>query len=102
MGATPVDLFFSDIPFHESIADRVRDVDYVGTIIPIISAEDLILLKAAFDRGKDWVDIEIIFKVQGPELDSEYLRQWLGEFFRPEDEQFRKVEDHIRAHVGGK
>lgn len=95
----PVDLFFSDLPFHESIAQRVRSVEYVGdTTIPVISGEDLILLKTAFNRPKDWVDIESIFKVQGPRLDAGYLRGWLPELFGS-DERIQRIEGYITAHV---
>ena len=96
-GHIPLDLFFSDIPFHESVAARTREVDFIGTKIPIVSAEDLIILKAAYNRGKDWVDIENMFKVQGPALDEEYLRRWLDEFFGSEDERVRKIESYMRA-----
>lgn len=96
-GATPVDLFFSDIPFHESIAARAREVDYVGTRIRVISAEDLIICKAAYDRGKDWLDIENIFKVRGQYLDQGYLTRWLGEFFESEDERVRRIEGYMSA-----
>ena len=96
-GHIPVDLFFSDIPFHESIAARTKEVDFMGTKIPIISAEDLIILKSAYDRGKDWIDIENMFKVQGPTLDEGYMTQWLGKFFDSEDERVRKIEGFIRA-----
>jgi len=92
----PVDLFFADIPFHESIAARSREVEFAGTKIPIISAEDLIICKAAHNRGKDWPDIENIFRVQGMNLDFGYLRHWLDEFFPPDNERIGKIERHIR------
>ncbi len=98
--ATPIDLFFSDIPFHESVAARSREVDYVGAKIPIISAEDLIICKAAFNRSRDWPDIENIFKVQGQNLDLGYLRYWLDEFFPPEDERIGKIEEYMSDYGG--
>ncbi len=94
----PVDLFFSDIPFHESIAVRCKEVDFVGTKIPIISAEDLIICKSAFNRSKDWPDIENIFKVQGHNLDQGYLRHWVNEFFTEEDERVGKIEGYINNY----
>ena len=97
-GETPVDLFFSDLPFHEAIAARTREVDYVGTRIPVISAEDLIVCKAAYNRGQDWVDIENIVKVHGQRLDQGYLRHWLGTLFPPDDERVRKIEGYIAEY----
>jgi hypothetical protein len=97
---TGVDLFMADIPFHDSIAERSRTVRYEGTDLPIISAEDLIILKAAFNRTKDWVDIENIFQVQQRVLDSAYIRRWLSEFYLPPDDlPLRRVEDFLQ-HYG--
>ena len=67
---TGIDLFFADIPFHASVAARSHDVDYMGTKLPIISAEDLVILKAAFNRPKDWIDIENMFAIQRSALDA--------------------------------
>lgn len=100
-GAIPVDLFFSEIPFHDSVATRARQVDFAGTRISILSAEDLIICKAAYNRPKDWVDIENIFRVQQERLDIAYLRRWFDEFFQPEDEQCVKIEAYIRDYGSG-
>jgi predicted nucleotidyltransferase len=87
----PIDLFFTDTPFHDSLATRTREVDYVGTTIPIISAEDLIVCKALFNRSKDWPDIESIVKEQDS-LDTDYLHYWLNEFTEPGDERISKLD----------
>ena len=98
-GVTPVDLFFSELPFHESLMVRIRDVDYAGVRIQVISAEDLIICKTAYNRGKDWADIENIFRVAGPDIALEYLRYWLDDFFPPEDERIRKIETYISIYA---
>lgn len=97
-GQIPVDLFFSDIPYHDSLAARARDVDFIGTRIKVLSAEDLILCKAAFNRPKDWIDIENIFRIQQHKLDAEYLRYWLDEFFDETSEQTQQIEHFIRRY----
>lgn len=95
-GDLPVDLFFANTPFHEAMATRTREVDYMGSIIPVISAEDLIVCKALFNRPKDWLDIENVFKVRQP-LDADYIRRWLAEFREPDDERLRRIEGFIRS-----
>ncbi|MBI3967179.1 MAG: nucleotidyl transferase AbiEii/AbiGii toxin family protein [Chloroflexi bacterium] len=95
-GEVPVDLYLANLPFHAAMATRVRTVDYVGTSIPVISAEDLIICKAAFDRPKDWADIDAIMKVQRSDLDETYLERWLSELFDPGDEQLRRIEAYLR------
>jgi len=94
-GALPVDLFFANTPFHEAMATRTREMDYAGTPMPVISAEDLIVCKALFNRGKDWVDIENIFTVQR-QMDTHYIQRWLREFCEPDDDRISRIEGYIR------
>lgn len=96
---TGIDLFFADTPFNDSIAQRTREVDYVGIKLPIISAEDLIILKAAFNRPKDWIDIEAMFEIYPRELDATYLRRWLSEFYTPPDDApLKRIEGFLRTY----
>ena len=98
---TPVDLFFSNSAFHDAMARRARPVDYVGTTIPVLSSEDLIICKAAFNRPRDWADIEDIFKIQGSQLDGAYLTRWLDEFYEPQDEPVQRIDAFLRAYGRG-
>jgi hypothetical protein len=61
----------------------------------VITAEDLIICKALFNRPRDWIDIEDIFRVQ-PHLDAAYLRRWLSEFSAPEDARTLRIESLIQ------
>lgn len=54
---TPLDLFFAADAFHLDVAERCRRVPFGGREISVLSAEDLAVFKAMFDRPKDWVDI---------------------------------------------
>ena len=68
---TPVDLFFNTDEFHEEAARRTQTVTFFGTAIPVLSALDLAVFKALFDRTKDWADIEAMFAART--LDFEAL-----------------------------
>jgi hypothetical protein len=57
---TPVDVFFAIHRFHRHAASHIEEVPFAGTTIPILSATDLTVFKAFFDRTKDWADIEAI------------------------------------------
>ena len=97
----PVDLFFSNSDFHDSMATRAKMVTYRGSLLPVLSAEDLIICKAAFNRPKDWIDIEAIFKVHDGALDAIYLRRWLCEFNQPpDDEPLQRIEAFSRQYGG--
>ena len=75
---TPIDLFFSYDVLHESSLQRRRRVDFYGDFIHILSGEDLILYKAAFDREKDWSDIAGMIYASPQRLDFDYVRRFLG------------------------
>ncbi len=75
---TPLDLFFSYDPLHDSSMERRRRVDFGGDEIHVLSAEDLMIYKIVFDREKDWRDLaEVVFATDG-ELDLDYVRHWIG------------------------
>jgi hypothetical protein len=87
--ATPLDLFFAYDPLHRSSMERRRKVDFYGDPIHILSAEDLIVYKATFDRAKDWSDIAgMIFACLEP-IDFDYVRSWLE---RIDDDERRRVD----------
>lgn len=44
--------------------------------MPILSTEDLVVLKPLFNRHKDIVDIERIMKTSTKALDHAYIRRW--------------------------
>ena len=94
---THVDLFFMDTAFHQSLAGRVGGVDFGGTEIPIISAEDLVVCKSLFNRPHDWTDIAKVVAIQGEHLDKGYVDRWLQFFVGASD----PVLDHFRQIAAG-
>lgn len=73
---TPIDLFFSHDPIHAAMRESVRRVPFGEARIPILAPEHLLVCKAAFDRPKDWLDIEqMLLLADG--LDREEARAWL-------------------------
>lgn len=92
---TRVDLFFADTEFHNSMAGRVSKVPYRGEQIPILSAEDLIICKTLFNRGKDWQDIDGVFRQNPSPLDTEYILGWLEKFLGEDDSRIFKMKTVI-------
>lgn len=93
---TYVDLFFMDTAFHESLATRTGDVAFGDESIAVISAEDLVVCKALFNRPHDWVDIQRIATIQGGGLDRSYVDRWLRYFVGGTDailDRFRELRD---------
>jgi hypothetical protein len=89
---TPVDLFFSYDPFHEAMGEARRRVPFGEDRIPILSPEHLIVCKAAFDRPKDWLDIEQVL-VGAPELDRGEIRDWTARITGTDSEAMRRIEE---------
>lgn len=95
-----VDLFFINHRFHRECASRVREVPFGDDRIMILSAEDLLLFKIAFNRRKDWLDIEqVLFSMAGS-LDLNYLRKWCRTFFDSADARNVDLESTIERILG--
>ncbi len=94
-GHTRLDLFFSVSDFHKSVAERVETVEYQETKIPILSAEDIVVFKAVFDRSQDWADIEAIAKVKAGELDTAYMTGWLAKIIGAGDSRIERLQKAI-------
>jgi hypothetical protein len=79
-GITPVDLFLSVLPFHDHVADHVRQVPFEGRSIPVLSCTALVVFKAMFDRTQDWADIEAMVEARSfdPDEASHWIRDMLG------------------------
>jgi hypothetical protein len=79
---TPIDLFFSVLPFHEQVASEVRQVSFEDRSIPVLDCAALAVFKAMFGRPQDWVDIESM--VQARSLDLAQASRWLKEMAGPD------------------
>lgn len=91
-GRNPVDLFFAYDPFHQAMRGSVRTVEFGDTSIPILAPEHLLVCKAAFDRPKDWIDIEQIL-VGSDLIDEDETARWLALLLGAEDERVARVSD---------
>jgi hypothetical protein len=74
---TPIDLFFSVLPFHDDVERNIRHVSFGERTIPVLSCTGLVVFKAMFDRPRDWVDIEAMVEARAVDLDE--ARRWVVE-----------------------
>jgi hypothetical protein len=91
---TPIDLFFPQHDLHESVRGRVVQVPLAESTIPILSATDLAIFKALFDRPKDWVDISEMLAYG--EVDVPVVRSWLVRMVGAKDRRVAKWDEHSR------
>jgi len=87
---TPVDLFFSVIPFHDDVARSVRQVPFGDRTIPVLSCTALAVFKAMFDRPQDWVDIEAM--VEAGSIDIDEARRWTVEMVGGDDARAARLD----------
>lgn len=69
-----LDLLKADNDYLKTVIERRIEIDYEGTVIPIISIEDLIVIKLASFRKQDQVDIENLIQ-SGAAIDWGYLEK---------------------------
>ena len=95
---TAVDLFFADLPFHESCSARAVRVPFGDIWMNVLTAEDLVVCKVMFDRGKDWLDVEQVLYTRGSAFDTGYVVRWLEEMLGVANERIRRF-DALAATV---
>ncbi len=79
--ATPLDLFFSVLPFHDAVQRNVRHVAFGDRTIPVLDCTALAIFKTLFGRPRDWVDIEAMVEARSLDVDEaiRWIRDLLGE-----------------------
>lgn len=87
---TPVDLFFPQHDLHAVVAGRVERVPFAGRTIPIVSATDLTIFKALFNRTQDWADIENM--LAHGRVDRAEARDWLVRLVGPDDPRLARLD----------
>lgn len=86
---TPIDLFFSVLPFHDEVAGGVRQVSFEGRSIPVLDCTALAVFKAMFGRPRDWVDIESMAEART--LDLGEASRWVAQISGPDSAELRKL-----------
>ncbi len=86
---TPIDLFFSVLPFHDEVAAMVRHVPFEGHTIPVLDCTALAVFKAMFDRSRDWADIEAM--VEAKSLDVDVAITWVREMDGADSDRTKRL-----------
>lgn len=96
---TPIDLFFSVLPFHDAVARNIRHVSFGDRTIPVLDCTALAIFKAFFDRSRDWVDIEAMIEARSLDVDEAIntIREMLGD--DPRIEKLNELRDNRRSQA---
>lgn len=74
----PLDLFFAEHELHRQAIARAITVPMLDTQVRILTATDLVVFKALYDRGKDWVDIQYVVDYDPPSFRQAEAVDWVG------------------------
>jgi len=99
-GATPVDLFFADLPLHAAMERSLRLVPFADREIPILAPEHLMVCKSLFNRPKDWLDIEQML-IAVPDLRVDEVTTWMEAIAGREDLRTQRLRGLIADLLGG-
>jgi hypothetical protein len=97
-GRTPLDLFFSYDDVHDAFAASVSVQPFGDVRIPVLSAEALAVCKVVFDRPKDWVDLDALLLVMGPDLDLVEIDRWTTHLLADGDDRLDRFAGLVREH----
>lgn len=98
-----VDISLSALPFEKKMMDRASLFSFSqGCSLLTCSAEDLIILKAFADRGKDWSDIETIIIRHGKSLNFKHIYKNLRPLCEAKQapEIVEKLKNVVREQLG--
>lgn len=74
-----VDISLGALPFESEMIDRRRIVTIAAVDIPVVTPEDLIIMKSLARRPRDLGDIESVLDAN-PNMDIDRIRRWLRDF----------------------
>jgi hypothetical protein len=91
-----VDVFFNTTAFHRDLQIHTRTHEVGGRRLPFLGCNDLAVLKALFNRRKDWADIEEMIRAK--QLDVEYVLGVITSNLGPDDQRIKELLT-IRAEI---
>ncbi|MGH2864785.1 MAG: hypothetical protein ACRDJX_05995 [Solirubrobacteraceae bacterium] len=99
-GRTPLDLFFAYDEVHEAMRREARLVPFGEERLPILSPEHLLVCKVAFDRPKDWLDLEQVV-VCVEDLDIASIHGWLERIVGVQDPRLQRFDATLATLEAG-
>ena len=90
-GPLTLDVIVPVLPFHAQVVRRALRREVAGTIVPLVTAEDLFVMKVLWHRPKDVADL-LVLAALGSRLDGAYIRTTLAALVPPGDPRYDEVE----------
>jgi hypothetical protein len=98
---TPIHVFLSYDPFHESCHARARTVPFADGRIWILSPEDITVFKVIYDRPKDRAEVREVLLCMGERMDVPYTIEWLERILGAEDARLKRFRGAVAELLAG-
>lgn len=95
-GGRRLDVFLPIIPLYEQARQRRKTVLLGDQPVTIWDAETLCVFKMMFFRRKDLADVEQILRVQGDQLDRDWVTRQLVELYGGRDPRVSQWQELLR------
>ncbi|WP_436702099.1 hypothetical protein [Nocardioides sp. BYT-33-1] len=92
----PLDLFFAVHALHEVVRTRTIEVPMHGATVKVLSATDLTIFKALYNRSKDWPDIEAMLAAHDSTVDLDEAIRCVGEVVGGDDHRTHRLRGLLR------
>lgn len=93
----PLDLFFAADPLHDVVRRRTITVPMLNSAVQVLSATDLTIFKALFDRPKDWLDIQAMLEAHDSTVDIHDVIRWVGSIVGDDDQRIARLRGLVRG-----
>ena len=97
-GPVRVEILGPVLPYHRTLPDRAVPVEISGTRVPIVSLEDLVVLKMLWRRPKDIPDIHSLLAASR-DFDAGYVRSTLASILPEDDARHAELAEWIRRYA---
>lgn len=91
-GSVTVEILVPVLPYHRTLVPRAVSVEVPGGRVPIVTVEDLIVLKMLWHRAKDVPDVHALIATTDG-LDRDYMRDTLASILPDGDPRHAEIED---------
>jgi predicted nucleotidyltransferase len=99
-GPVTVEILVPVLPYHRRVLERAVSRRLGGQSVPVVTVEDLVVLKMLWHRAKDVPDVHALVAA-APALDATYVRETLRDILPDGDPRRDEFEEILRRLRGG-
>jgi predicted nucleotidyltransferase len=98
-GKLQFEVFVPVFPWHSTLVARAVRCEIDGIEVPVVSVEDLVVLKMLWYRDKDAVDVPRLLEVNRGRTDVAYIRATLASLLPEDDARLPMLERLLADHA---